>query len=94
MTVIGPIVIKNGTPPAKRAHRGRITDKTPVYNAIHNMKPNDYFECPNTRKLTPKQADQYRQTVRNWLRVNGYDDVIEVYEADEGVWVKHVGGAK
>ena len=90
MTVIGPIVVKNGTAPAKRPHRGKTTDKTPVYAVIHTMKPRDYFECPNTRKLTPKQADQFKQTVRNWLREHEYDDSIEVYEADGGgVWVKY-----
>lgn len=90
MSIVGPIVIKHGEAPSKRAHRGRATDKTPIYAAIHTMKPGDYFECPNTRKLTPKQSDQFRQTVRNWLRVNGYDDLIEVYEAGcGGVWVKY-----
>ncbi|MCC7464430.1 MAG: hypothetical protein IT480_18450, partial [Gammaproteobacteria bacterium] len=53
MSIVGPIVVKNGTAPAKRPHRGKTTEKAPVYAAIHTMKPGDYFECPNTRKLTP-----------------------------------------
>lgn len=92
MSIVGPIVVKNGTAPAKRPHRGKTTEKAPVYAAIHTMKPGDYFECPNTRKLTPKQSDQYRQTVRNWLRVNEYEGLIEVYEAESGgVIVRHAG---
>lgn len=90
MTVVGPILIKQGPAPERRRNRGKVTARTPIYMAIHEMKPGGWLECPNTRKLDAKAEELYVNAVRNWLRDNGYEDVVEVYQTEGfGIIVRH-----
>lgn len=90
MSVVGPIVIKHGEAPARRKHRGKVTERAPVYRAIQELKPGGHFECPNTRRLTAKQEELYINAVRNWIRDNEYEDCVEVYPTEGfGIVVRH-----
>lgn len=88
--VCGPILIKSGPAPAPRQRRGKTTAMTPVYEAVRTLKPGNHFEVPNSRGLDQTQARAVAQRIRKWLYARGYDEFVEVYEADGfGVVVRH-----